>query len=83
MFPWAVTLVSGLAALALFVHSTVPATRAHRRLEQIEHESLEQLRRLESYTAALESYRRALPRDPEHVLVELDRLDILAEDLGR
>ena len=80
-FPLAVAVLCGGAALALFVSGTVPAIAERGQLRDLEAGRRALLELLQRESADLAATERALARDPQAVLVELDRLGYTPGDL--
>ncbi len=80
-FPLWIALGSCVIALAIYFTSTIPALREQRELRRIERAQAERLRTLEDARRIGLRTRIALDRDPQTVLLELDRLGLTPEDL--
>ena len=78
-FPWIISLASLCAGLYLFLSSTVPALRERMELRRSENSYRQAVELVGSQTLQQRRRLQRLPRDPEVILVEFDRLGMLPE----
>ena len=80
-FPILVCTICGIAALALFFASTVPAIAQQSQLDQLEADRLEMLQSLIEQNGQWTNTMASLQHDPQTVLVEIDKLGLTPEEL--
>ncbi len=80
LFPWLVTLGCLVVALVLFGHSTMPALAERDALRAVAEQKAEALRQATSEAAKVERQEATLGRDPEAVLIEMDRHGLAPDD---
>lgn len=72
-FPWVVTLLSLAVGITIYFRSTAPALAEDRALREVEERLRDSADRTAAEAIELRRRRERLTKDPETVLVELDR----------